>query len=166
MNTIVAVDNQWGIGKNNDLLFHIPEDMQFFKRTTLDKVIVMGSNTLLSFPNSKPLKNRINIVLWPDGEKHDDCIIVKSLTELFQELEKYESENIYIVGGAMFYKTMLPYCDTALITKVQAHGDASVFFENLDTLDNWKLIDESDVYDNGTYKFTFCTYKNLSPKKF
>lgn len=163
MNTIVAVDNQWGIGKNNDLLFDIPEDMQFFRKTTLNKVIVMGSNTLLSFPNSKPLKNRTNIVLWPDGPKRDDCIIVDSLPQLFNELKKYPSDDLYIVGGAMFYKTMLPYCKTAFITKVQSCGEAVVFFENLDNLSNWKLIEESEVFNNDTYKFTFCKYKNLSP---
>lgn len=165
MNTIVAVDKFWGIGKNNSLLFDLPLDMKFFREKTLDKVVVMGSNTLLSFPNGKPLKRRTNIVLWPDGEKRDDCIVVHSLDELFFELTKYASEDIFIVGGAMFYKTMLPYCDTAYITKVDADGQAQVFFENLDS-ENWQPIQQSDLLACDEYNLRFCTYKNSEPKSF
>ncbi|MFR5988515.1 MAG: dihydrofolate reductase, partial [Christensenellales bacterium] len=74
MNAIVVVDKKWGIGKNNDLLFKLPEDMKYFRQKTLNKIVVMGSNTLKSFPDGKPLKNRTNAVLFPGGEKRDDCI--------------------------------------------------------------------------------------------
>ncbi|MEG2541379.1 MAG: dihydrofolate reductase, partial [Clostridia bacterium] len=123
MKSIVAVDNMWGIGKNNNLLFHLKADMKHFVENTLGKVVVMGSNTLLSFPNAAPLKNRTNIVLWPGG-KRDDLILVESLDALLNELKKYNSDDIYVIGGAMMYHTMLPYCDTAIITKVFACGDA------------------------------------------
>lgn len=166
MKTIVAVDEKWGIGKNNDLLFHLPEDMRYFREKTTGKIVVMGSNTLKSFPGGKPLKNRTNVVLWPDGDTRDDCIVVKSLKELFETLSRFDTDDVFIIGGAMFYKTMLPYCDTAYITKVRADGQAQVFFENLDTLDNWNLIDESDVVCDGGYELAFCTYKNSSPEKF
>ncbi len=166
MKTIVAVDEKWGIGKNNDLLFHLPEDMRYFREKTTGKIVVMGSNTLKSFPGGKPLKNRTNVVLWPDGDTRDDCIVVRSLKELFKTLSRFDANDVFIIGGAMFYKTMLPYCDTAYITKVRADGQAQVFFENLDTLDNWNLIDESDVVCDGGYELTFCTYKNSSPEKF
>ena len=79
MNAIVAVDKNWGIGKHNDLLFHLPVDMKFFRQKTLGKVVAMGSNTVRSFPGGKPLKNRINVVLYPEGEKRADCTIVNSL---------------------------------------------------------------------------------------
>ena len=82
MKAIVAVDKKWGIGKKNDLLFSLPEDMKFFREKTLNKVVIMGSNTLKSFPGGKPLKNRTNVVLYPGGEKRDDCIIVDSMEEL------------------------------------------------------------------------------------
>ncbi|MGN0790080.1 MAG: dihydrofolate reductase [Christensenellales bacterium] len=166
MKTIVAVDEKWGIGKNNDLLFHLPEDMRYFREKTTGKIVVMGSNTLKSFPGGKPLKNRTNVVLWPDGDTRDDCIVVRSLKELFKTLSRFDANDVFIIGGAMFYKTMLPYCDTAYITKVRADGQAQVFFENLDALDNWNLIDESDVVCDGGYELTFCTYKNSSPEKF
>lgn len=166
MKTIVAVDEKWGIGKNNGLLFSIPEDMKFFRETTLNKVVVMGSNTLKSFPGGKPLKNRVNIVLWPDASPRDDVVIVKDLFELSKELEKYDTDDVFVIGGAMFYKTMLPYCDTAYVTKVRADGQAQVFFENLDNLSEWTKDEESALLNNGEYEFSFCTYKNATPKKF
>ena len=89
MKAIVAVDKNWGIGKKNDLLFSLPADMAYFRQNTSGKVVVMGSNTLKSFPNGKPLKNRTNIVLYPGGEKRDDCIVVQNLEELKEELKKY-----------------------------------------------------------------------------
>ena len=166
MKAIVAVDEKWGIGKKNDLLFSLPADMQFFRSTTLNKVVVMGSNTLKSFPNGKPLKNRINVVLYPGGEKRDDCIIVDSLEELSAELKKYNSEDVYICGGAMFYRTMLPYCSEVLATKVKADGEAEVFFENLDKLPNWELIYRSEEQETNGYKINFTTYKNNDVKEF
>jgi len=165
MNAIVAVDNNWGIGKNNGLLFHIPTDMDFFKKKTLNKVIVMGSNTLLSFPNSKPLKNRTNIVLFPGG-KRDDCIVAQSLDELKLILKKYNSDDIYVVGGAMFYKTMLDYCSKVFVTKVDSDGAATVFFENLDKRKNWILFDKQNSIEADGYNISFNEYKNLDVKEF
>ena len=104
MKAIVAVDKKWGIGKNNDLLFSLPEDMKFFREKTSGKTVCMGYNTLLSFPGSKPLKNRVNIVLAPDGVERDDCIIVHTLEDLSKEVNKYD--DVFVIGGAMFYKTM------------------------------------------------------------
>lgn len=160
MKTIVAVDVNWGIGKKNDLLFSIPLDMKFFRETTSGKVVVMGSNTLKSFPGGNPLKNRTNIVLYPGGEKRDDCIIVDSLDELKTELKKYNSDDVFIIGGAMFYHTMLPYCDTAFITKVEKDGGAEVFFDNLDKMDNWSCEYTSEKQKSNGLTITFNTYKN------
>ena len=92
---IVAVDENWGIGKKNGLLFSIPEDMKFFRTTTSGKVCCMGYNTLLSFPGSKPLKNRTNIVLAPDFVERDDCVIVHSLKELSDKLKGYDGEDVF-----------------------------------------------------------------------
>ena len=165
MKAIVAVDKNWGIGKNNDLLFSIPEDMKFFRQTTLGKVVVMGSNTLKSFPNGNPLKNRTNVVL-SKRVKRDDCIVVTSLEELFIKIKEFDDSEVFVIGGAMLYKTLLPYCDEVLVTKVDATADADVFFENLDKLPNWSLFSESDsLISNGkTIKFT--VYKNHSVQTF
>lgn len=161
MNLIVAVDEKWGIGKDNGLLFSIAEDMKFFRETTKNKVVCMGYNTLLSLPHQKPLKDRINIVLAPKNICRDDLIVVHNLDELFLQLKKYNDDDIYIIGGGMFYKTMLPYCKNAYVTHVFADGQATVFFENLDKL-NWEKYFLSDVQNNGEYSFRFTLYKNRS----
>ena len=166
MKAIVAVDKKWGIGKKNDLLFSLPKDMEFFRKTTLNKVVVMGSNTLKSFPGGKPLKNRTNIVLFPGGEKRDDCTVVDSLEELSKELKKYNTDDVFIIGGAMFYKTMLPYCSQILVTKVDSDGEAEVFFENLDNLPSWRLSFVSDPVETNGHNIRFTTYDNYMPEEF
>lgn len=160
MRAIVVVDKNWGIGKKNDLLFRLPADMKHFRETTAGKVVVMGSNTLLSFPEGKPLKNRTNIVLWPGGEKREDCIVVDSLERLFSEVAKYHGEEVYVLGGAMMYRTLLPYCDEAVVTKVEADGGAEVFFENLDKKAEWSLISEGEPIETNGYTIRFCLYRN------
>ena len=165
MKAIVAVDKKWGIGKKNDLLFSLPEDMKFFREKTAGKTVCMGYNTLLSFPNSKPLKNRVNIVLAPDGVERDDCIIVHTLEQLSSELAKYNSEDVFVIGGAMFYKTMLPYCSEVLVTKVDADGGAEVFYENLDNLANWSCVYVGEEIETNGYKIRFTTYKNADVKE-
>ena len=166
MIAILHADKEWGIGKKNDLMFSLPTDMKFFRETTTGKVVCMGYNTLLSFPNSKPLKNRINIVLEPDGVERDDCIIVHTLEQLSSELAKYDTEQVFVIGGAMFYRTMLPYCSEVLVTKVEADGGAEVFYENLDALPNWSCIDQGEPIQSNGLTIRFTVYKNSQVKQF
>ena len=100
MNIIVAVDKNWAIGCNNKLLVSIPSDMKFFRETTTGNVVVMGRKTLESFPNGMPLKNRTNIVLTGNRDYQvKGAIVVHSMEELLEELKKYNSEQIYVIGG-------------------------------------------------------------------
>ena len=120
MQAIVAADNNWGIGYQNRLLVSIPSDMKFFRQKTTGNVVVMGRKTLESFPNGLPLKNRVNIVLTKNKNYQvKDAVIVHSEEELLEELKKYPSEKIYVIGGESIYKMMLPYCDTIYVTKRQ-----------------------------------------------
>lgn len=160
MKGIVAVDKNWGIGKNNDLLFSLPADMAYFREQTKGKVVVMGSKTLKSFPNAKPLKNRVNIVFHRGNENYEGCIIVKDMCELNKVLKQYNTDDVFVIGGAKIYKMLLNYCDEFLITKVDADGGAEVFFENLDKLDNWKCIKEEKPIETNGYNISFTTYKN------
>lgn len=160
MKAILHADKEWGIGKKNGLMFSIPADMKFFRETTTGNVVVMGSNTLKSFPGGKPLKNRTNIVLYPGGEERDDCKIVQSLDELFAEIKKYDSDRVFVIGGAMMYKTLLPYCTEALVTKVDAVGGADAYFDNLDENPNFTLVYKSEDVETNGYKINFCTYRN------
>ena len=166
MKAILHADKEWGIGKKNGLMFSIPADMKFFRETTTGNVVVMGSNTLKSFPGGNPLKNRTNIVLYPDGEDRVDCKIVRSLDELFAEIKKYDGDEVYVIGGAMMYKTLLPYCTEVLVTKVDAVGGADAYFENLDKNPNFTLIYKSEDEITNGYKINFCTYKNENVKEY
>ncbi|MCR4660789.1 MAG: dihydrofolate reductase [Clostridia bacterium] len=166
MKAIVCVSNNWGIGKDNKLIFSLKKDMNYFKEKTMNKIVVMGSNTLKSFPNQKPLKDRINIVLFPGDENLPGCIVVRSLDELFFELKKYNSDDTFIIGGAMFYKTMYKYCDTIYVTKVDAYKEADTFFPNLDDDKDWEITNISNVDSENGYSFNFVTYINHNPLKF
>lgn len=166
MRAIVVVDKNWGIGKKNDLLFRLPADMKHFRETTEGKTVVMGSNTLLSFPGGKPLKNRTNIVLWPGGEEREGCTVVHSLQELFAEIKKYPEDDVFVVGGAMLYRTLLPYCDEVIATKVDADGGVEVFFENLDALENWSMVSAGEPVETNGHTIRFTVYRNGSPLSF
>ncbi len=159
MRIIVAVDKEWGIGRENDLLFSIPEDMKFFRQTTMGKVIVLGRKTLESFPNGKPLKNRTNIIL-SRGADREDCIVVNSIDALMRVLSGFSDEEVYVCGGASVYKTLLPYCKEALVTKVDAIGNATAFFPNLDEIDGWNVVETSAPIETNGYTITFNKYVN------
>ena len=160
---IVHADKNWGIGKDNDMMFSLPKDMKFFRETTMGHVVVMGGNTLRSFPNQKPLKNRVNIVV-SRGNVCDECIMVRDMDALKAEMKKRENEDIYVIGGGAIYKELLPYCQKALVTKVDADGGAEIFFPNLDKDDNFELVYESESREDNGYKIRFTTYENRAVK--
>ena len=141
MNIIVAVDKNWAIGKDNKLLVSIPADMKMFRQETTGKVVVMGRKTLESFPNGLPLKNRTNIVLTGNKDYNvKDAIIVHTVEELLEEIKKYPSEEVYCIGGDSVYKQLLPYCDTAHVTKIDFAYEADSYFPNLDEMPEWKEL--------------------------
>lgn len=145
MNLIANVDINWAIGKDNRLLVRIPADMKFFRETTTGKVVVMGRRTLESFPNGQPLKNRTNIVLTHDqGYQVKDALVVHSMEELQKELEKYSSEDIFIIGGESIYRQLVDACDVAHITMVDYPYDADAYFPNLDEKPEWHITQDSE----------------------
>jgi dihydrofolate reductase len=159
MNIIVAADKNWAIGYNNKLLVSIPSDMKFFRQTTTGKVVVMGRKTLESFPNGMPLKNRTNIILTTNLEyKVKDAIIVHSLKELLIELKNYNTDDIYVIGGDSIYQQLLPYCDTALITKIDHSFQADAYFPNLDELEEWEAAEVGEEQTCFDLEYRFCKY--------
>ena len=128
MKAILSADRNWGIGYQNKLLVSIPSDMRFFREMTEGKVIVMGRKTLESFPNGLPLKKRVNVVLTHDRSYQvKDAVIVHDKNELMEELKKYQ-EDIFVVGGGSVYELLLPYCDTAYVTRIDMEYQADTFF--------------------------------------
>ncbi len=160
MNLIAAVDNNWAIGKNNKLLVSIPADMKFFRETTTGKVVVMGRKTLESFPNGLPLKNRVNIVMTHD-KNYDGhgAVVVHSMDELHAELEKYPSEDIYVIGGEKIYAQLLDECDVAHITKINFEYDADAYFPNLDEKPEWEITADSEEQTYFDLEYFFYKYE-------
>ena len=166
MNLIVAVDDNWGIGKNGDLLASIPEDMEFFKMTTRNAILVMGYNTLLSFKNGRPLPGRLNVVITDIKDKRiDRTLTCNSLDELFSITKTFNSSDIFVIGGGYTYRQLLPYCDTAYITKMRKIWDADTFFPNLDQDSSWHIESESEMHSWKDIDFSFVKYKNSKPLK-
>ena len=156
MNMIAAVDSNWAIGNKNKLLISIPADMKMFREETTGKVVVMGRKTLESFPGQRPLPKRTNIVLTKNRDyKVKDAIVVYSIEELMEELKKYDSKDVYIIGGETIYRQMLPYADICHITKIDRAYEADAYFPNLDEDGEWSITAESDeqVYFDTTYAF-------------
>ena len=160
MNLIAAVDKNWAIGCKNKLLVSIPADMKFFRETTVGKVVVVGRKTLESFPNGMPLKKRTNIVLTHDKTyKVPDAILVHSMEELHEELKKYPSEDIYVIGGETIYKQLLDECDVAHITKIDYEFEADAYFPNLDELPDWKITQDSEEQTYFDLEYYFYKYE-------
>ncbi len=156
---IVCVDEKWGIGKKNDLLFKLKKDMEFFKATTRQSVVFCGYNTLLSFPGSKPLKGRSTICLCPEEIERDDCYCVHNFEDavkLVKEIAK--TQNVYVIGGAMLYESMLPYYDEVFVNKVYADGVAEVFFPNLDKNSAFTILYADDVEIDNGYETQLVVY--------
>ena len=157
---IVAVDEAWAIGRDNDLLFKLPNDMRAFKAATTNKVVVCGRKTLESFPEGKPLKNRSTICLCSKENNRDDCYCINDINELRKLItELSKTQDVYIIGGGGLYKEMLSICDEIIVTKVRANGNGTVFFPNLDFDSNFVLrYCSEDIIDNG-YITNICTYQ-------
>ena len=159
MNVIVAVDKNWAIGKNNKLLVSIPADMKFFRETTKGNVVVMGRKTLESFPQGQPLKNRVNIVITKNPNyKVKDAVVVHSVEEAVEECGRYDGE-VYVIGGESIYRAMLPYCDTALVTKIDHAYEADTYFPNLDEHPEWELTGETDEQTYFDLEYVFAKYE-------
>lgn len=163
MNLIVAVDANWGIGKNNDLLFHVPEDMKFFRKMTLEKTVVCGKNTLLSFPGSKPLPKRKHFVLTHQNfEQNENLVVVDSIDTLLEKTKEIPADDIFVIGGESVYRQLLPFCKKAYVTRfLTTDPEADTFFPNLDENVDFVLIDagEEQVSENGI-RFKFTIYEN------
>ena len=165
--SILNCDKNYGIGKKNGLLFSLPLDMKYFRETTKGHTVCMGENTLLSFPGSKPLKNRRNVVLSQDPtHNYDGTISVHTFEDFLLTIREYgKVDDVYIIGGASIYRQTLPYVDEVLLTKVNADGGAEVFFDRIDENPNFKCVDEGTPVMDGDIEIRFTKYKNINKKE-
>lgn len=157
---IAHADKNNGIGKNNDLMFRLPLDMKFFRETTTDSVVIMGRKTLESFPGKKPLPKRVNIVITRNPDFEAENVITASSPEDAAKISTaYPDKKVFVIGGGNIYEQMLPFCDTALITRVYEDADADTFIHDFDNDPEWYLAEESDDIEDNSHIIRFCTYR-------
>ena len=160
MNLIVAVDKNWGIGNKDQLLVQIPNDQKFFRQETTGKVVVLGRKTLETFPNKAPLRNRTNFILSTNKDfKVEGAVVANSVEELLEKLKEYASKDIYIIGGESIYRQLLPYCDTAHVTKIDHAYNADSHFPNLDEMTEWKITADSEEQTYFDLEYVFLKYE-------
>ena len=155
---IVAVSEDWGIGKDNDLLWRISEDLRRFKRLTLGNTVIMGKKTWESLPR-RPLPGRKNIVLSDvPGECIDFSITAYSIEDALSKCET--DENVFIIGGGSIYRQFMPLADRLYITHVHKKTPADIYFPVID-LKIWKIIEKEDFIntDNGRIPYTYVVYE-------
>ena len=149
---IVAIASNYAIGKDNDLLWHISDDLKRFKRITSGKTVVMGKNTFYSLP-FRPLPNRRNIVLTDtSGEEIDGCEMAYSIEEAVEKMDS-NSEN-FIMGGGSIYRQFMDIANKLYITRVHKDFEADTFFPDIDDT-VWKLIEKTDMPPEKEDSFSF-----------
>ena len=155
MNLIVAVDQNWAIGKGGDQLIYIPEDLKRFKALTTGHPVILGRKTLATFPGGRPLKGRDNLILSATpGYQVEGAKVYPNLEALLAEAP----EDAFVIGGESVYRALLPYCDTAYVTKIDAEFPADRYFPNLDEDPAWTVSEESDMMEQNDIKFKYVTY--------
>lgn len=161
ISAIVAVDENWGIGFNGELLEKIPEDMKWFRLLTHERTILMGRKTWDSLPE-KPLLDRLNLVITRGERKFDNMTVFINMEEAkvrAREAAKDHDDEWFVIGGGQIYKELLPFCDRVYVTKIfKSHDNVDTYFPNLDEPEEWntwKVVHQSKtkVYNDIMYQF-------------
>ncbi len=162
MNLIASATLDWGLGYENELLFRVSADMVQFRKKTTGNVVVMGKNTFLSLPHQKPLPNRVNVVLSTDRAFAPDGVtVVRSVDALRGVLGAYDPDRVFVIGGGGVYRTLLPLCDKAFITRFYAKKTADTFLPDLDAADDWRLAGRSVLHEQDGLYYTFALYERV-----
>lgn len=162
MNIILAADRKWAIGKDNDLLIHLPGDLKYFKKMTTGKTVIMGRKTLESLPGGKPLPNRRNIILTRSKDfEVPGAEVFHSIEDVLQLIKSgnLESEETFIIGGAEIYKQMMPHCDKFYITKIDAELPADRYFVDLDQVESLEITWRAPVEEYQGTKYQYVLYE-------
>ena len=161
MDAIVIADENWGIGQDGRLIYHLPDDLKYFAKMTRGKVMVMGRRTLASFPGGKPLKDRLNIVMSREpGFAPEGVLVARSRETLRALVSGYPPDEVMLIGGENLYRQLLPCCTRAFVTRVRAAAPADRFFPNLDKIPNWRLAECKPEQEQNGLRFAYCVYEN------
>lgn len=157
MELIVAVYDDWGIGKDGTQPIAVSADRKFFREMTRGALVIVGRKTLADFPGGKPLPNRTNVVL--SRSKVDmPGVVVCPTTEEAAALAK-TVDRAMVIGGGSIYRQMLPYCDTAYITKVHVNPESDTWFPNLDEDPDWVMAEILQSGEENGIAYEMCLYK-------
>lgn len=159
MEAIVAVYSDWGIGSDGTQPIVVPEDRRRFAELTRGATLIVGSKTLLDFPNSEPLKGRRNIILTRQDAAADGAEIAHTPDEAAAMCAG--DERVFVVGGATVYMSMFPSLDKIYVTKISATPRSDAYFPNLDSLPEWEQT-ESEPFSSGGVECEFCTYEKVN----
>jgi dihydrofolate reductase len=160
---IVAVSDDWGIGKNNDLLWHIPEDLRRFKNLTMGKCIIMGKRTWESLPR-KPLPGRNNIVITDVPGECIDCSVTAYSIE--DALSKCDDKEAFVIGGGSVYRQFMPIADRLYITHIHLKAPADVWFPKID-MRKWRIAQKEECIseDASRIQYSYVIYERKRPVK-
>lgn len=167
MKMIFAIDENWNIGYDGNMLFKISNDLQRFRTLTETNIIIMGRKTFESLPDREALPDRINIVITRDvNYTAEDIMVVTSMDELFQLLEEINPDNTmvnFVIGGGNIAHQLLQYCNYAYITKVLRSFDATdTLIPNLDEDQDWEVVSESPYYMQDDLMYNYVDYTRIS----
>lgn len=158
MNAIVVVDKNWGIGKDGELLVHLPGDLKYYKEKTIGNHIIVGRKTLESFPGAKPLPGRTNVVLTRDKTYlKENCVICNSIEEVIENVRIFPSEEVFVAGGAEIYREFFDMCNVFYVTKIYKSFEADRHFPNLDE-QGFDIVWESDLQEEKGVTYRFLKY--------
>ncbi|MDO4650090.1 MAG: dihydrofolate reductase [Eubacteriales bacterium] len=160
MKIIAAADRNWGIGKDGRRLVSIPADLKAFRKEVEGKTVVMGRKTLEDLPGGLPVQGAENIIISRNPNlKVRGAAVVHSLEEMERLISDLDSDEVYVIGGGEIYEALLPKCDTAYITRIDFGYEADRHFPNLDEMEDWMIVSESDEQTYFDLEYTFTTYE-------
>ena len=159
MELIVAVYDDWGIGKDGTQPIALSADRKFFRETTRGAMVIVGRRTIEDFPGKKPLPGRVNVALTRSAAEIPGFTVCNSPEEA-DKLAK-AAERAMVIGGGSIYRQMLPFCDTAYITKVHCTPESDTFFPDLDADPAWKLERILQSGEENGVSFDMCLYRRI-----
>lgn len=159
MKLIVAVYADWGIGKGGTQPVALSADRKFFRETTRGATVIVGRRTTEDFPGQKPLPGRKNIVLSRSGKEIPGFVLCDSPENAVKMTEN--DENVFVIGGGSIYRQLLPYCNTAYVTKLDIAPESDTFFPNLDTDPAWRLAEILQSGEEDGILYQMCRYERV-----
>ena len=157
MELIVAVYDDWGIGKDGTQPVALSADRKFFRETTRGAMVIVGRRTIADFPGQKPLPGRVNVVLTRTAQEIPGFSVCTSPEEAIEHAKT--ADRAMVIGGGSIYKQMLPMCDTAYVTKVHCTPESDTYFPNLDADENWSMIEIIQSGEEDGIQYDICLYK-------